>query len=356
MKILDIRVRNEHFPLTRPYRIAFRSIDAVDNLIVEIRTTDGLLGLGAASPEHHVTGETLEACRAALSTDGLGWLTGRDIRTLPLLCRELAERLPAAPAARAALDMALHDLFAQALDLPLADVLGRAHDSLPTSVTIGIKPVEETLAEAREYLSLGFRVLKVKLSGEEAEDFERLHRLHETLAGRATMRVDPNQSYRLDGLLRLDRIGLELGVEFIEQPFPAERTDWLRALPEAVRHRVAADESLLGPADAFALAAPPATCGIFNIKLMKCGGLAPALRIAAIAETAGIELMWGCMDESRISIAAALHAALACPATRYLDLDGSFDLARDIADGGFVLEDGRLRVTERPGLGLECLD
>ncbi|QJD30286.1 dipeptide epimerase [Methylococcus geothermalis] len=356
MNILDIRVRTEHFPLTRPYRIAFRSIDEVDNLIVEVRTTDGLLGLGAASPEHHVTGETLEACHAALSVDDLDWLIGRDIRTLPRLCRELTERLPAAPAARAALDMALHDLFAQALDLPLADVLGRAHDSLPTSVTIGIKPVEETLTEAREYLGLGFRVLKVKLSGEETEDFARLHRLHETLAGRAVMRVDPNQSYGVDGLLRLDRAGRELGIEFVEQPFPAERTDWFRALPEAVRRRVAADESLLGPADAFALAAPPAACGIFNIKLMKCGGLAPALRIAAIAETAGIALMWGCMDESRISIAAALHAALACPATRYLDLDGSFDLARDIAEGGFVLEDGRLSVTGKPGLGLKRLD
>ncbi|MGI2324299.1 MULTISPECIES: mandelate racemase/muconate lactonizing enzyme family protein [unclassified Methylococcus] len=166
------------------------------------------------------------------------------------------------------------------------------------------------------------------------------------------VRVDPNQSYDRDGLLRLDRLVQELGIEFVEQPFPAGRTDWLRALPKAIRRRIAADESLLGPADAFALAAPPAACGIFNIKLMKCGGLAPARRIATIAETAGIDLMWGCMDESRISIAAALHAALACPATRYLDLDGSFDLARDVAEGGFILEDGRLRVTERPGLGL----
>jgi L-alanine-DL-glutamate epimerase-like enolase superfamily enzyme len=356
MRITGIRVRTEHFPLTRPYRIAFRSVEEVDNFIVEIHTADGLLGLGAASPEHHVTGETLEACHAALSVDDLEWLIGRDIRTLPLLCRELAERQPATPAARAALDMALHDLFAQALDLPLTDVLGRAHGSLPTSVTIGIKPVEETLAEAREYLALGFRVLKVKLSGEEPEDFERLHRLYETLAGRATIRVDPNQSYRLDGLLRLDRLGQKLGVEFVEQPFPADRTDWMRGLPEAVRRRIAADESLLGPGDAFALAAPPAACGIFNIKLMKCGGLAPALRTAVIAETAGIALMWGCMDESRISIAAALHAALACPATRYLDLDGSFDLARDVVEGGFILEDGRLRVTERPGLGLAYLD
>jgi L-alanine-DL-glutamate epimerase-like enolase superfamily enzyme len=88
---------------------------------------------------------------------------------------------------------------------------------------------------------------------------------------------------------------------------------------------------------------------------MKCGGIWSGLRLASIAELAGIELMWGCMDESVISISAALHAALASPATRYLDLDGSLDLARDVARGGFVLDDGYLRTTERPGLGVELL-
>lgn len=104
--------------------------------------------------------------------------------------------------------------------------------------------------------------------------------------------------------------------------------------------------------DALALSAPPRACGIFNVKLMKCGGIRPALRIAAIAETARIALMWGCMDESAISIAAALHAAFASPATRYLDLDGSLDLARDVVTGGFHLKDGMMNTMEAPGLGV----
>ena len=85
---------------------------------------------------------------------------------------------------------------------------------------------------------------------------------------------------------------------------------------------------------------------------MKCGGIAPGLEIATMAQYAGIDLMWGCMDESIVSISAALHAALASPATRYLDLDGSLDLARDVVQGGFVLENGWLRTTVRPGLGV----
>jgi len=132
----------------------------------------------------------------------------------------------------------------------------------------------------------------------------------------------------------------------------ADDIDAMRSLPEHVRKRLAADETMLVARDALTLIEPPRACGIFNIKLMKCGGVRAALRIADIADTAGIELMWGCMDESIVSISAALHAALASPATRYLDLDGSLDLARDVVKGGFVLKDGYMRTTDAPGLGV----
>ena len=139
---------------------------------------------------------------------------------------------------------------------------------------------------------------------------------------------------------------------------PREAFAEIRTLAPRLRARIAADESLHDEKDALALASPPGdpACGIFNIKLMKCGGVRPALRIATIAETAGIALMWGCMDESRISIAAALHAAFASPATRYLDLDGSLDLARDVVAGGFTLDGGVMRTTGAPGLGVTALD
>jgi L-alanine-DL-glutamate epimerase-like enolase superfamily enzyme len=88
---------------------------------------------------------------------------------------------------------------------------------------------------------------------------------------------------------------------------------------------------------------------------MKCGGIAPAMQIAEVAHLAGIDIMWGCMDESIVGIAAALHAALASPATRYLDLDGHLDLAQDLATGGLVIKNGELSVTDRPGLGVEMI-
>ncbi len=355
MRIRQVRSRIQLFPLTRPYTIAFRSVADVEMGLVEMETETGLVGMGCASPEPHVTGETREACAAALDLHEIGWLEGEDVRTLPALGRRLAQRMAHTPAARAALDMALHDLLAQHLGVPLVEMLGRAHQSLPTSITIGIKPLEATLEEADEYLGRGFKVLKVKLGHKLEEDLERLLKLRERIGDQAAIRVDPNQGYSPAEVQSFVQKTADLDIEFLEQPLPADRVDALRELPEPVRRRVAADETLLNEADALRLIAPPRACGIFNIKLMKCGGVQPARRIADVAETAGIELMWGCMDESIISISAALHAALASPATRYLDLDGSLDLASDVVSGGFVLEDGIMRTTDAPGLGLKRL-
>lgn len=355
MKLSSVRTRVEQFRLAQPYEIAFRKIDAIESVIVELRSDGGLVGLGASSPEPHVTGETREACREALREEALAWLIGQDVRTLPAICRELGRRMPHAPAARAAVDIALYDLLAQRLGVPLVEMLGQAHEKMLTSITIGIKSVAETLEEASRRLKQGFRVLKVKLGRSLEEDVERLHKLREKIGSETAIRVDPNQGYRPQEVMRFVERTQALGIEFLEQPVPVSEFDALRTLPEAVRARVAADESLLNEQDALALIAPPRACGIFNIKLMKCGGVYPALRIAATAESAGVALMWGCMDESIISVSAALHAALASPATRYLDLDGSFDLERDVVSGGFVLEDGYLRTTDAPGLGVSFI-
>jgi L-alanine-DL-glutamate epimerase-like enolase superfamily enzyme len=352
VKIVSAETRVEAFGLTRPYTIAFRRIESVENVILRIGTESGLIGLGAASPEPRVTGETMEACRDALGRERLQWLVGRDIRDFESLSREAAERMSGTPAALAAVDIALHDLAAQELGLPLIEMLGRVHEALPTSITIGIKPLEATLAEAEGYMARGFRILKIKVGVDLEEDLRRLASLREQAGPEIRIRADANQGYSAEETLRFFRETASLDLEFLEQPLPAIDVEAMRALPQSIRERIAADESLLSEHDARVLAGPLRTCDIFNIKLMKCGGIAPARRIAAIAESAGIRLMWGCMDESRISIAAALHAALSCPATRYLDLDGSLDLARDAVEGGFVLEGGVMRTTMVPGLGV----
>ena len=351
MNIKTVEAWRERLALTRPYTIAYQTTSDVELFFVRIVAESGLVGLGSGAPVEAITGETAEACGAALRD--AGWLEGADVRHLGRLTREAERRLGKTPAARAAVDMALHDLFARHLGVPLADVLGRCHDALPTSITIGIKSTEEALAEADEYVGRGFRHLKVKLGHSLEADVERLRKLREHVGADVRLRVDANQGYTVEETRQLGALVESLDLEFIEQPLPEGDVEAMRGLPPDVRLSLAADESLHSEGDALRLASRPAACGVLNIKLMKCGGVTPGLAIARIAEAAGLALMWGCMDESAISIAAALHAAYASPATRYLDLDGHLDLARDVATGGFTLRDGRLHLTDAPGLGLK---
>ncbi|WP_207431145.1 mandelate racemase/muconate lactonizing enzyme family protein [Sabulibacter ruber] len=352
MKIREINVWKENLELTRPYTIAFKTVSAVENVIVEIVAENGLTGIGAGNPSAEVVGEKLSDTMAALQPENLEWLLGRDLRSFQLLCEELALRLPRNPAARAALDIALHDLFAKYLEVPLVTFLGQRLDALPTSITIGIKSVAETLAEAEEYVGRGFTHLKVKVGETLEQDLERLIKLREAHGHNVTIRIDANQGWTTYDLANFCTQAQALDIELIEQPLPAPVVDDLRELPDAVKDLVAADESLLSPVDAFNLAQSPRACGIYNIKLMKCGGVYAGRQIGTVARQAGIDLMWGCNDESIVSITAALHAAFSCPNTKYIDLDGSLDLAKDVVSGGFILENGIMRPNGKPGLGV----
>lgn len=351
--IKKIKLWKERLPLTRPYTIAYKTVSAVENVFVYVESGDGSWGIGAGSPAEYVTGESIDICYKALQDHGKNLLLGKDVRALPEICREIEKTLPKAPAARTAMDIALHDLLAKKLKVPLAKMLGQVHQSLPTSITIGIKSLPETLEEASEYLGRGFRMIKLKIGKDVDQDIETTQKLYEKLKGKIKIRVDANQGYSLEDLTKYAKATRKLGLELVEQPVLKDEWRQMITAPEKVRKICAADESMQIPLDALAMAAAPQPFGIYNIKLMKCGGVRAAMQIGEIARLAGIDLMWGCMDESIISISAALHAALASPATRYLDLDGSLDLARDLVSGGFVLEDGYLSIRDEPGLGVE---
>ncbi len=353
MKIKEIKVWKENLQLTRPYTIAYKTVTAVDNCIVEITTDTGLYGLGACNPSKQVVGKDVDDTLAVLTEENLSWLYGRDIREVFQLCHEIRQQFSEEPGACAALDIALHDLLAKQLEIPLVKFLGQKHHALPTSITIGIKDPEATLEEAREYVGRGFKVIKVKLGRSLSEDVERLKKLKEVFKKDIIIRVDANQGYSRLQLEDFYHTTLSMDLELIEQPLVANAIEDYKKLPGAVKKLVAIDESMISPQDAFLLASKPAASSIFNIKLMKCGGIQAAKEIAVIAKNANIELMWGCNDESVVSIAAALHAAFSCLHTRYIDLDGSFDLAKDVATGGFQLKDGMMSVLDKPGLGVE---
>ncbi|MEZ4745415.1 MAG: dipeptide epimerase [Calditrichia bacterium] len=355
-QIKSVKTWVEDLQLTRPYTIAYKTVDAVENAFVQIETGAGITGIGAASPGPYVTGETFEMCQNALQQHAEALLLGKDIREYVNISRTQIEQLPKTPGARAAIDIALFDALAQHYDLPLAKFLGQSHREIPTSITIGIKPnIYETLAEADEYLGRGFRIIKLKIGINVDQDIETTSKLFELVGKKMKIRVDANQGYSPAQLTKYYNATKNLGLDLIEQPVPKEKPELMQEVDAAVRAVCAADESIQSPGDALKLAAQPQPFGIYNIKLMKCGGVYPAMQIAEIARLAGISLMWGCMDESIVSISAALHTAFASPATKYLDLDGSLDLARDIVSGGFTIKDGMMSISDKPGLGVQRL-
>ncbi len=353
MKIKKITIWKADLGNTKPYTIAFKTVDEVNNAFVEITLSNGVTGIGSGCPSEYVTGEHLEHTMTSLTDANLEFLVGRDIREINQLLFEVTMKFPKTPAARAAIDIALHDAFTKFLDIPLVKYLGQKITTMPTSNTIGIKNVQETLAEAEDYGKRGFKALKVKLGKDLEEDIERLVKLREKFGKRFAIRIDANQGYTAAQTIDFYNRTKSLDIELIEQPLPAKAIGEVRQLPEHIRACIAADESLLSPKDALELVKPPRAVGIFNIKLMKCGGIGQGLQIANIGFQEGLDLFWGCNDESIISITAGLHVAFACPNTKYIDLDGSLDLAKDIVSGGFILEDGMMRCSDKPGLGVE---
>ena len=353
MKIRSIKTWKADLVNTKPYTIAFKTVDEVINAFIEITLEDGTTGIGAGSPSEYVTGEYLESTISTLQEGNLQHLVGRDISEINQLIFETNQKFPKNPAVCAAIDIALHDAFTKFLKVPLVKYLGQKIKSMPTSNTIGIKNVAETLKEAEEYGQRGFKILKVKLGKDLSEDIERLVKLREKFGKKFTIRIDANQGYTSEQTIEFYKKTKHLDIELIEQPLPAKNVAGLKQLPNEIRETIAADESLLSPKDALELIKPPRAAGIFNIKLMKCGGISNALKIADIAMQEGVDLFWGCNDESIVSITAALHVAFACSNTKYIDLDGSLDLGKDVVKGGFILNDGIMSCSDKPGLGVE---
>lgn len=355
MKIKTVKVWRENLQLTKPYTIAFQTTHAVENIFVYLELENGVFGIGAASPAETITGENFEHSYNLLQNGLEALLRNEDILKFQDLIGKAAVLLINNPAALAAVDIALHDAFTKYRRIPLIAFWGARHKGMLTSVTIGIMSPEETVAEAQDFVAKGFKIIKLKIGKDPEIDIECLAKLREAVGKNIKIRVDANQGYTRSSFITFFEAAKPYDVEFYEQPLKAGSLEEMRALPIELRLNCAADEDLHFPNQIPSLINPSLAYGVFNIKLMKCGGLLNGRRIAEQAQKEEIKVMWGCMDESIISITAALNLAMACEATHYLDLDGSLDLAKDVVSEGFILKDGYMYLNSKPGLGITLI-
>jgi L-alanine-DL-glutamate epimerase-like enolase superfamily enzyme len=333
---VELRVFAATLRLAETFAIARRARDVQEVVRVELEH-EGVVGLGEGTPVYF-WGETAESALDFLTAEAPA-LLGDDPFALEAVGARLAAR-PGEQAAKAALDAALHDWIGKRLGLPVWRLLGLSPAGPPTSFTIGIDTVEGTADRARR--ARGFEVLKVKVGG--PDDVARLEAVRG--ASGARLRVDGNEGWTLETLRELMPALIELGVEYVEQPFPADDVESFRALRElTARLPIIIDEGCGGLSSVAPIA--DYADGI-NIKLAKAGGVREAVRMVHAARALGLRVMLGCMVESALGIAPAAHIA---SLVDYADLDGHLLLAEQPFTG-LELRDGRVTPSAHPGLGV----
>ena len=340
---LETDFERVELPFEFPFTIARGTATHAENVIVTIEDEDGVVGVGGAGPSPHY-GETADTIEAVLPdllavVEDVG-----DPGQLARIERRMRETVRYNPGARCAVSIALHDLVAKQLDVPLYRYWGLdPAESVESSYTIGIDDTETMREKTETAVERGYGTLKVKLGTDRDEEIVRT--IRET-APDARIYVDANEAWTpKEAVAKIEAIAA-YDLEFVEQPVPAENPEGLRYVYERSSLPIAADESLITVDDVPRIAD---RCDVANLKLMKCGGLREAIRIVHAARAHGLEVMCGCMSESNASIAAACHLA---PLLDYADLDGSLLMAEDVYDGvpmpgGYI----DLEALERPGTG-----
>ena len=351
MKITQIEAWPFTMRLAEPYSLAYETVYKTTNVFLRLETNGGIVGYGCAAPDEQVTGETADSVLLGVSDVVAPEVKGSDPLRQAMLLERLRPQLKNQPSTLAAVDMALFDILGKVCNLPLWKLLGGFRDRIKTSVTIGILPNRETVERALDWISRGFRCLKLKGGLDVHSDIERVIKVREAVGKRIEIRFDANQGFSLeDSLTFLDQTR-KAGLELIEQPTRKDQPDLLQLVTRKAEIPVMADESLMSLRDAFRIARK-GLADMVNIKLMKVGGISEALQINAVARSAGLEAMVGCMDEAGLSIAAGLHFALARPNVIYADLDGHLGLLGDLSADAVIIRNGTLFPTNKPGLGL----
>ena len=332
---MDLKFHKFDLELKNTFRISHASRDVQPTLVVEI-SSGGFTGYGEAAATSYYGVRVEEMIAAIRKVEDL---VRENINLTPEELWEITNtQLCKAPFAQCALDIALHDLHGKRIGLPLYKLWGLALEDLPlTNYTIGIDSKEAMVRKIKDF---PWPLYKIKLGTEDDLNLVKELRKHTD----SVFRVDANGAWTAAETIAYSGVLKELNVEFIEQPLPPEKIGDMRMVYEKSELPVIADESCLGEGDI------EKCVGNFhgvNIKLTKCGGLTPALRMLLKAEQAGLKKMVGCMTESTVGISAI---AQLLPLLDYVDMDGGLLIKNDLADGVKVFE-GKTHFPNRNGTG-----
>ena len=336
---MQLRLTKYTLSLKHTFSISRESHDYQDTLIVAL-SLDGKTGYGEATsnPYYKITLESMVAEIEALR----GHIESQNFAT-PEAFHSFLQQQSLSSFATCALDLAAHDLYGKLLNKPLYEIWNTSPDHYPiTNYTIGIAPIDTMVAKMKEK---PWPIYKIKLGTENDLEIIKELRKHTN----AVFRIDANCAWTAQETIANAPQLRDLGVEFIEQPLKADDWEGMERVMHACVLPVIADESCIVENDV-------EKCGLhfngINIKLTKCGGLTPALRMIKKAKDLGLKVMVGCMTESSVGISAIAQLT---PQLDYVDMDGALLLKEDIAHGIEIGENGQLVFPQLGGSGITML-
>ncbi len=357
MKITDIKLGMLEVPLKTPFKTALRTVERIRDVIIIVETDSGHKGYGEAPATYAITGDTHGSIIEAINVVMKPKLLGRDISNLNEITDIIQTSMVKNYNAKAAIEIAIYDLYAQLYNAPLYKILGGGEPSLQTDITISVDYIEKMVKDSVQAVELGFDILKVKVGKDIGLDIERIRAIDAAVKDKALIRLDANQGWTAKEAVHAIRTLEDSGValELVEQPVAAEDLVGMQYITERVVTPIMADESTFGPREVIELLKMRAA-DIINIKLMKAGGISNAIKIADVAANYGVECMMGCMLESSISVSAAAHVAVAkSNVITKIDLDGPSLCEYDPVVCGVKFNNSEITISDKPGLGIESI-
>ena len=353
MKIVDIQTGHVCVPLKKAFKTALRTVEAVNDVIVRIITDTGHVGFGEAPPTGVITGDTTASIVGAIEEHIKQQIVGMDIGDFENILAKLNNCIVNNTSAKAAVDIALYDLFGQLYNAPVYKLLGGSETRITTDITVSVNDPETMAKDCMEAVALGYKTLKIKVGTDSAADLRRMKAIRDAVGYDVELRIDANQGWKpkeaVKILRKMEDAGLD--IEFVEQPVARFDFIGMKYVTDNVSIPVLADESVMSPMDALTIMQMGAA-DLINIKLMKTGGLHNALKICSAAEVYGVPCMIGCMLEAKVSVTAAVHLAAAKKIITKIDLDGPVLCSEDPVVGGAIFNNSLISLTDAPGLGI----
>lgn len=356
MTIATVRTHRLVAPLHTSFTTALAHLTHLSTIVVEIIDSDGRSGFGEAPEVWTVTGSSLASSDACITEVFSPLLIGRDADDLVENCRRVTQSVVGNEPAKSAVDVALHDLSAVRLGVPLPRLLGGARLSVPTDVVLSAGDTETLVPAAKSRVAEGYDTLKIKVGTDAATDVDRVMAIRRAVEPDVRIRLDANQGWTpreaVRVLRRLEDAGAD--VEFVEQPVARRDLDGLTWVNDRVSTEIMADESVFDVLDLLEVIRRRAA-DMVNVKLAKSGGLTAARTLLELARAQGMGTMLGSMLESEIGIGAAASLVAAYGTTTRSDLGGVWWLAAPAVVGGLRYDGDKVVLPDAPGLGISGL-